>query len=63
MKFKVDHDLHIHSQLSACSRDPEQTTQRLLEHAREDGLTTICVTDHFWDDVVEGASDWYAPQN
>ena len=63
MKFKFDHDLHIHSQISDCSNDPEQTTERLLRYAQENGLTTLCLTDHFWDETVEGASDWYAKQN
>lgn len=59
----IDHDLHIHSQLSLCSNDPEQTTQRLLQYAKENGYSTICLTDHFWDETVEGASDWYAKQD
>ncbi|MBQ2667576.1 MAG: PHP domain-containing protein [Clostridia bacterium] len=63
MRFIVDHDLHIHSQISSCSRDPEQTPTRLLRYAQENGLNTICLTDHFWDETVEGASEWYAPQN
>lgn len=29
----------------------------------ENGLRQICLTDHFWDDMVPGASDWYRPQN
>ena len=36
---------------------------RMLSYAKELGLTKICVTDHFWDERVEGASSWYAPQN
>lgn len=63
MKFKVDHDLHIHSQISLCSNDPEQTTESILKYAERNGFKTICLTDHFWDDTVEGASDWYALQN
>jgi histidinol phosphatase-like PHP family hydrolase len=63
MKYVVDNDLHIHSQISACSCDPEQTPERILKYAVENGLTTICLADHFWDDSVEGASDWYKPQN
>lgn len=63
MKFKVDHDLHIHSQISLCSNDPEQTTARILQYAQENGLKTICLTDHFWDETLEGASDWYAKQD
>ena len=59
----IDHDLHIHTELSSCSRDPEQNAAFLLEYAKTNGLTTICVTDHFWDETVPGASNWYKPQN
>lgn len=62
MKFKVDHDLHIHSQISLCSNDPEQTTARILKYAEDNGLKTICLADHFWDETLEGASAWYAKQ-
>ena len=61
--MRFDNDLHIHSKLSACSDDPEQTTERILEYANTNGLKTICVTDHFWDDAIDGASDWYKPQH
>lgn len=63
MRFQVDHDYHIHSKLSSCSRDPEQTADGILDYARKNGLTRICVTDHYWDSAVEGASGWYRPQN
>ena len=63
MKYQVDHDLHIHSSLSACSNDPLQSPQRILQYARENGLHTVCLTDHFWDEGVEGASNWYVPQD
>lgn len=63
MKFKFDHDYHIHSYLSSCSRDPEQNNERILEYARENGLSKICITDHYWDSAVKGASKWYEPQN
>ena len=63
MKFIIDHDLHLHSQLSFCSGHPEQTSATLLNYAREQGLRHICVTDHFWDENVPGASEWYRPQN
>jgi len=63
MKFTVDHDYHIHSQLSKCSSDHEQTTERILQYAKENGLKSICVTDHFWDSDVPGASEWYKGQN
>ena len=63
MKFVIDHDYHIHSMLSSCSSDPEQTAERILAYAKENGLKKICLTDHYWDDAVEGASNWYKPQN
>ena len=63
MKFQIDHDLHIHSKISDCSNDPLQTNERILQYAMANGFKTICLTDHFWDSKVEGASRWYAPQN
>ena len=63
MRYKIDHDLHIHSQLSACSADPEQSTERILAHAEKYGFSTVCITDHYWDRAVKGASDWYKPQD
>ena len=63
MKYVVDHDYHIHSRLSSCSRVPEQTPEKMLEYAKENGYCRIVVTDHFWDENVAGASPWYAPQN
>ncbi len=63
MKFSIDHDYHIHSQLSSCSNDPEQTTEAILAYARRTGLKEICLTDHFWDESVPGASRFYQPQD
>lgn len=63
MKYKIDHDYHIHSHLSSCSRDPLQTTERILKYAKDNDLSSICLTDHYWDSAVAGASGWYAPQN
>lgn len=63
MNFIIDQDYHIHSQLSSCSSDPEQTKERILQYAKENGLKEICLTDHFWDSKVPGASFWYQPQN
>ena len=61
--FSVDHDFHIHSRLSSCSGDPLQTAERLLSYAEENHLSRICVTDHFWDESVPGASAWYSKQD
>ena len=65
MRYIVDHDFHIHSQLSLCSADPEQTPERILVYAEENGLKTICLTDHFWDENVplNQDSDFYKTQD
>lgn len=63
MKYKFDHDFHIHSQLSLCSSDPEQNKDRIFQYAKDNKLNSICVTDHFWDDNVDGATNWYKIQN
>lgn len=52
MKYTVDHDLHIHSGLSNCSNDPEQNADRILQYAKENGLKTVCLTDHYWEKSV-----------
>ena len=61
--FVLDQDLHHHSKLSACSRDELQTPAAILKTAKRLGITSLCLTDHYWDRAVEGASDWYAPQD
>jgi histidinol phosphatase-like PHP family hydrolase len=63
MAYVSDHDYHLHSYLSSCSNDPEQTVEALLSYAKANGLTRICLTDHFWDADVPGASGWYVPQD
>ncbi len=63
MRYVWDNDLHIHSQLSLCSRDPEQTPERILQYAKDNGLKTIVLTDHCWDDKNIPSSDWYKYQD
>ena len=63
MKYVFDHDFHIHSQISSCSRDPEQNNERILKYAEDEGLHTIVLADHFWDETVPGASKWYSKQD
>ena len=62
MRYIADNDLHIHSQLSLCSGDPEQNPQAILEYGVQNGFKTICLTDHMWDARVPGASGWYQQQ-
>ncbi len=63
MKYKIDHDYHIHTILSSCCSDENQTAQNILDYAKRNKLNKICITDHYWDSDVLGASDWYKPQN
>jgi len=63
MRYVIDHDYHIHSYLSSCSKDPEQTAERILAYAEDNGFKNICITDHLWDSTVPGASGWYGKQN
>lgn len=52
MRYIIDNDLHIHSKASLCSKDPEQTPERILQYAKDNNLKTICLTDHFWDEAI-----------
>lgn len=65
MRYIFDNDLHIHSKISLCSNDPEQTSERILQYAAENNLKTICLTDHCWDEKVasSGTMDFYTIQN
>ncbi len=55
MKYIVDNDLHIHSKISSCSNAPEQINERILQYAEENGLKTICLTGHFWDEKKDSS--------
>ena len=66
MRFTYDHDLHIHSRISPCGGDPAQTPERILHYAVDNGLKTICITDHYWDELVPcntAVNWWYEKQN
>ncbi len=64
MKFKYDHDLHIHSYLSLCSEDPTHDNERILKYAQDNGYHTVCLTNHFWDEDVPGCGGYgYEIQN
>ena len=68
MRYIVDHDLHIHSFGSMCSKAPEQTPERILQYAVDRGYPVVALTDHFWDELVpmlQGGwgPDFYTSQN
>ena len=62
MKFAIDHDYHIHSHISICSDDPEQSNERILKYAEDNGLNKICLTDHFWDESIPARCGFYNKQ-
>ena len=64
MRYIIDNDMHIHSNISICSKDPEQIPENILKHAVKNGLRTVVLTDHFWDERVDGIRPhYYSAQN
>ena len=56
MKFKVDHDLHIHSYITPCAgHDQRQTKEAILAYGLTNHYGLLCVTDHVWDRKVKAA--------
>ncbi|MDD4773691.1 MAG: PHP domain-containing protein [Eubacteriales bacterium] len=60
--MKLTADLHVHTFLSSCAR-ADALPENYLKRCPEEGITTVCFTDHFWDEGIPGASGWYRPQN
>lgn len=58
MRYIVDHDFHIHSTVSRCCKDRNQTPERILEYAKENNLSKICLTNHFWDESIKSEAEW-----
>ncbi len=58
MRFQADHDFHIHSTVSRCCKDKNQTPERILRYAKENNLKKICLTNHFWDEAVYSEAQW-----
>lgn len=63
MNYQIDHDLHCHSHLSLCSGDPEMNPRTILSHAQQEGYVMQAITDHYWDEALPGANNWYAAQD
>lgn len=51
MRFVPDHDLHIHTQLSPCSRDARQTPEAILSYGITAGMKLLNLADHCWPDT------------
>lgn len=63
MRYVYDNDLHLHSQISLCSSDPGQTNERILQYAKDNGLKTVCLADHFWDETINCTDQFYILQD
>ena len=61
----VDHDLHIHSNLSSCAGPlgVTQTKENILKYAEGNHFNTICVTDHYWDETVPSRAGMWKKEN
>ncbi len=62
--MKLNHDLHIHTYLSACcSAKDRHKPAAILSLAEEMGVETIGFSDHIWMNPHVQPSDWYRPQD
>lgn len=62
--MRVEHDLHVHTYLSACCSDKERQRPRgILSSAEEMGVRVIGFADHVWMNPDETPSNWYRPQD
>lgn len=62
MRYIADHDFHIHTTLSPCCHDEDQTARRLLRYGEENGFSKICITNHLWDEKVKSVGEWHPDQ-
>lgn len=63
MDYLIDHDIHVHTILSNCCSDEFMTKENIISHAVKKGYTSLCFTDHMWDQKVSGVSQWYSNQD
>ena len=62
MRYIVDHDFHIHSTVSPCCHDENQTPEAILDYAKKNNFTKICLTNHLWDESVVSEAEWHEKQ-
>lgn len=60
--MRIDHDVHVHTTLSACCKDAAAVPEAILARAAAAGLKLVGFADHVWDPACPGSSGWYAPQ-
>ncbi|MBQ6998692.1 MAG: hypothetical protein IJN62_02785 [Clostridia bacterium] len=63
MDFIIDHDYHVHSQLSIDIAAGEgYDNDAILDYADKSSLKKVCLTNHFWDETVPCDFEWYQQQ-
>lgn len=62
IKMIVKHDIHNHTLYSLCCYDPAATVDAFARRAKELGHTSFGISNHLWDEKVDGASHWYHMQ-
>ena len=61
--MKIEADLHVHTILSSCCSDHQQTVENVVPFLMDRGIRKIAFTDHMWNNPSVAPSGWYAPQN
>ncbi len=61
--MNLNHDMHVHTPLSACYHQKGVTVDQILKTASENGIETLGFADHFWAKERPDASEWYRPQD
>jgi histidinol phosphatase-like PHP family hydrolase len=59
---EITSDIHVHTFLSLCA-NRGAAAAGYLELCKSNNIKTIGFSDHFWDDKIDGASNWYKLQN
>jgi len=58
--MQISCDLHIHTPLSKCCRDPRQSPPAAALYLAESGLQRIAFTDHVWLNPQYALPGWYS---
>lgn len=58
--MKITHDFHFHTFYSN-DADKSATIENYSKAAKETGYKKLGVAEHFWDDKIEGAFNFYKP--
>ena len=56
-------DMHNHTNLSSCCHDETATAATFIDKAAEVGIQVLGISNHCWDNRMDGASAWYKPQD